>query len=848
MTTVYVSAEGQDAGLAASISRGLERLGRGRTRTSITSQVTTGSDPDQTGIDTADWFVLLASPESARSDRVGEEIHRWVARHGAEHLLPVLTAGTWHWAAGATGDAGDMDLAASSAAHPALAGVFTAEPRHLDLSWVRTTSTPHRDPRFDEALAELGAPVLAVTKDELVGEDVRRQRRTVRLTRLTSGLLALLTVLAVLAGVVALSAAADARREEDRAVTQRKVAEEQRNRAERERAAADSRRLASLAQQVRSDDGSLGRLLAVAAYSIARTDEASVALQAAAQPDETGSGTDADAALVRARLVGHDANVGTRVPGLLGPRSLAFSPDGATIATTDTAGILRLWQVDAPKSPVELPGLGRGPLVWTRDGSLIGIPVGGMVLLVDPVTGKQAEAIDVRADRLAPWGEKGFAAAGKDGVAVIPDATTGGVGTSASTDELGFSGTVSLHTADDDSVIVVGGFDGEVLRLGPDLGVESRWTFDPAADLLYRDGAPDGGVYDQVLDVSADGAYVLMPPDGRTALGATVADGALDPRDNAIAGVYRSEDGTPVASLASSGYVSAPAVDGRFVADGPDALAVSPLGFESAPSSLAGTVEDSGLGAVPLPVGARLLDTNADGSLLVLGGDDSGVLVVERPGATQGGSVDAVEAGCRLAGRNLSEVEWSRYLPDREYLALCDGFDAPFVPDAETAGPGGGDGDGEDTAGDVEGDVHPGTDQPFADVDFANASYDMGCLVGGEVALRDGTAFDTFGTTAELVDTFFEDMTGDGVPDAVVHVRCLIATGVWQYVVVVDGDGGPGQFEQISNELMTREVVRVEPGRVVVREPDYGPDDPQCCPSGFAEHTWVLEGGSWVER
>lgn len=840
MTTVYVSADSQDAGLAASLGKGLERLGRGRTRTSVSSRVVTGSDPTGAGIDTADWFVLLASPESARSERVADEIHRWVTRHGTEHLLPVLTDGTWRWDAAA----GDMDVAASTAVHPALAGVFTAEPRHLDLTWVRTASAPHRDPRFDEALAELGAPVLAVTKDELVGEDVRRQRRTVRLTRITSGILALLTVVAVLAGGFALVAAADARRQEGRAVEQRKVADEQRNRAEQERAAADSRRLAAMAKQVRSDDGSLGRLLAVAAYSISPTDEAGTALRAAGQPEATGSGSDKDAVLVRARLVGHDANVGTRVRGMLGPRSMAFSPDGTTIATTDTANVLRLWQVASPKSPVELPGLGRGPLVWTRDGSLIGIPVGGMVLLVDPATGKQIKAIPVRADLLAPWGDKGFVTAGRDGVAVVADATTRKVVARASNDDLDVSGTAALHTADEDSVIVIGGFDGEVARLGPELDVESRWKFDPGQDLLYRTGAPDGGVYDQILDLSADGAYVLMPPDGRKSLGPTLADGGVDARDNAIAGVYRSEDGTPVATLAASpGQVSGPAVDGRFFAAGPGAIAVSPVGFESAPSSLAATEEGASLDAVPLPVGARLLDTSPDGSLLALGGDDSGVLVVERPGVDQAGSADAVEVGCRLAGRNLSEVEWSRYLPDRQYQALCDGFDAPFVPDAETAGP------GEDPTSPVgDEDIGGDTTEPLAEVDLANASYDMACLVGGVVQLRDGTAFDTYGATAELTDTRFEDMTGDGVVDAVVDVACTAGTGVLHYVVVVDGNGPPGRVKQVSDALTTRELVRVEAGRVVVREPDFGPADPLCCPSGFERHTWALENGRWVER
>ena len=42
-------------------------------------------------LDASRWFVLLASPEAARSEWVGEELMHWVSSKGADHLLVVLT-------------------------------------------------------------------------------------------------------------------------------------------------------------------------------------------------------------------------------------------------------------------------------------------------------------------------------------------------------------------------------------------------------------------------------------------------------------------------------------------------------------------------------------------------------------------------------------------------------------------------------------------------------------------------------------------------------------------------------------------------------------------------------------
>src|SRR5579862_1733147 len=42
-------------------------------------------------LDASRWFIVLASPEAARSEWVGKEIMHWVSSKGTDHLLVVVT-------------------------------------------------------------------------------------------------------------------------------------------------------------------------------------------------------------------------------------------------------------------------------------------------------------------------------------------------------------------------------------------------------------------------------------------------------------------------------------------------------------------------------------------------------------------------------------------------------------------------------------------------------------------------------------------------------------------------------------------------------------------------------------
>jgi hypothetical protein len=204
-------------------------------------------------LDASRWFVVLASPEAARSEWVGKEIMHWVSSKGTGHLLVVVTNGSFIWdrASGALSRA-------SSAWNPELRGIFSVEPKYLDMAWVRGGTRPTlRNARFRDQIATLAAAIREVPKEEIEGEDVRQQRRT---RRIVQAVIATLTVLVLLVSVLAV------------------VANIQRGQAVRESAIALSRQFAAEGLAIDPTDPVTARRLAVAAWSVFPTAQAASAM------------------------------------------------------------------------------------------------------------------------------------------------------------------------------------------------------------------------------------------------------------------------------------------------------------------------------------------------------------------------------------------------------------------------------------------------------------------------------------------------------------------------------------------------------------------------------------------
>jgi WD40 repeat protein len=236
-----------DGTFAPSLQDGLQRLGRRwnqrRALHVFRDQTGLAVTPHLWGsitaaLDTARWFVLLASPESAQSDWVGKEIEYWLAKPGGgtDRMLLVVTGGTCVWQ-------GSRFTDDSTAVHEKLRHAFTEEPLYQDLSWARTAD--HLDlhnPRFRDDVARIAAPIHGVDQDELVGEDIRQYKLARRLRRAAFAGLATLTAAALVATLIALH---------------------QKDQADTNAAQARSRELAATARSTMDDDPTLAALLAV---------------------------------------------------------------------------------------------------------------------------------------------------------------------------------------------------------------------------------------------------------------------------------------------------------------------------------------------------------------------------------------------------------------------------------------------------------------------------------------------------------------------------------------------------------------------------------------------------------
>ena len=230
-------------------------------------------------LDTSGWFVVLLSPDAAQSEWVGQEIEYWTVQRDPSRILPVVTDGEFGWS--------DGDVV-GDAVPEVLRGVFAEEPRWVDLRWAKDEDQLDlQDPRFADAVADIGSALRGVPKDELASEEVRQHRRTVR-TAWAGGVA--LGAFAVAAGILAVTAA-DAR---SRATTEAarataladqeaaarfdadvNAAEAAANATEAERFAsiARSRELASAAVNVLDEDPGLSLLLSLVALEATADDE-----------------------------------------------------------------------------------------------------------------------------------------------------------------------------------------------------------------------------------------------------------------------------------------------------------------------------------------------------------------------------------------------------------------------------------------------------------------------------------------------------------------------------------------------------------------------------------------------
>ena len=306
----------------------------------------------QRGLESSEYFILLASPAAAQSEWVRREVEFWLETRPQEKLLIAVTDGRMGWDAAAN----DFDWTGTDALPRVLERRFREEPNYLDLRWARAdTDLSLRRPRFLDAIAGLAATLRQVPLDDLIGEDVAHYQTTRRLLRAGVLLLLLFSASAFYAAYQANRARnlaegieadrARQRTSEQQAVEQRAREAEAARLAdlERTRAAAASRELASTAAGLLKRDRVLGTLLAIEAAQVSATPEADDALRRA--------------------LIRRAPPVVLRGPADHTVRGLEYSADGRRLLGLQADSSAWIWTPASPGPPIVIP---RDSILYSR--------------------------------------------------------------------------------------------------------------------------------------------------------------------------------------------------------------------------------------------------------------------------------------------------------------------------------------------------------------------------------------------------------------------------------------------------------------------------------------------------
>ncbi|HEY6412806.1 MAG TPA: hypothetical protein VIX42_03925 [Edaphobacter sp.] len=298
-----------DGKLAPALQRGIQRLGKPWYRRPVVrvfrDETSLSANPGlwsgiQNALEQCEYFLLMASVQSAASPWVRKEVEWWLQYRSVSHLLILVTDGEIAWNSAVS----DFDWVRTTCLPTVLRGRLREEPHYVDLRWARDRNDLSlRNSRFRSAVLTLAAPLHGRPMDELDGEDIRQQR----LLRITAG------VAVVVLGVLTLVS-----------MVERKSAQD-------ETRMAESRSMAAKSVELLGQKGGVDKaiLLAVLAWRLSPTDEARSALE------KLGSAS-MDVAGIMGQQAVEDID------------SMAFSPAAgmaSLLATGSGDGVTMLWQV-----------------------------------------------------------------------------------------------------------------------------------------------------------------------------------------------------------------------------------------------------------------------------------------------------------------------------------------------------------------------------------------------------------------------------------------------------------------------------------------------------------------------
>ncbi len=331
-----------DARLAASLQESLSRIAkpwyRLRTMRIFLDKTSLSANPAlwptiEEALGQTEYFLLLASPASANSTWVQQEVHWWLQNRTANKLIICLADGEIFW----DDRTGDFDWKKTNAVTSNLKGAFSSEPLYADFRGAKTANRyADSDPAYRDPLLDVAAPLMGRAKDDLDGEDIRAHRRTERIAWAAALFIVLLGLTAGI-GV---------------------------NMAHERQKIAASRALASEAIS-HVDDRSLAMLLSIESGRIADTVESKRSLLAAIQRVPNAE----------AFLWGHTDAVTKAV----------FSPDGQSVLSAGWDDRIVLWSAASHQpigQPIQCPK-GLVGAAFSPNGSRFASASSGTIVLWD---------------------------------------------------------------------------------------------------------------------------------------------------------------------------------------------------------------------------------------------------------------------------------------------------------------------------------------------------------------------------------------------------------------------------------------------------------------------------------
>lgn len=141
------------------------------------------------------YFILLASPIAAKSPWVQKEVNYWLNEKSVDTLLIGLTDGKIIW----NDTSNDFDWNQTNGIPFSLKNKYQGEPLYSDFRKAKSSEDLSlNNPDFKMEAAKLAAEIHGKTPDDLIGEDVRLQKRAVRLKNLAILVLSFLLLLSSL--------------------------------------------------------------------------------------------------------------------------------------------------------------------------------------------------------------------------------------------------------------------------------------------------------------------------------------------------------------------------------------------------------------------------------------------------------------------------------------------------------------------------------------------------------------------------------------------------------------------------------------------------------------------------